>query len=177
MASLGPDISSQMRVQYRWLEGTDDLDEITQLLHRAYRPLSDAGKRFVASHQDVATTRRRIEKGETVIAVDQERIVGTITVMKPGKGGGSSHYSRGNVAACGQFAVEPEYQKKGIGSKLMQLAEERALEYGAVELALDTSEQALALIEFYARRGYRFVEHAQWDSVNYRSVVLSKILG
>lgn len=89
---------------------------------------------------------------------------------------GTAHYQRSDVATCGQFAVEPEYQGKGIGSRLMQLAEERAVEVGATELALDTAEMAHALIEFYAKRGFRFIEHVRWDTVNYRSVVLSKVL-
>jgi len=28
----------------------------------------------------------------------------------------------------------------------------------------------------YEKRGYRFIEYARWDSVNYRSVILSKTL-
>jgi len=47
----------------------------------------------------------------------------------------------------------------------------------AGEVALDTSEHASHLIALYTRRGYRFVEHVRWDTVNYRSVVLSKALG
>jgi DNA-binding winged helix-turn-helix (wHTH) protein len=43
-------------------------------------------------------------------------------------------------------------------------------------MALDTSEHADHLISIYKNRGYRFVEHVRWESVNYRSVVLSKVL-
>jgi hypothetical protein len=58
----------------------------------------------------------------------------------------------------------------------MGIAEARAREKGVAELALDTSEHAEGLIAMYKRRGYRFIEYAQWDSVNYRSVILSKRL-
>jgi hypothetical protein len=54
--------------------------------------------------------------------------------------------------------------------------ERRAREKGVAELALDTSEHAEGLIAKYTRRGYRFIEYAKWDSVNYRSVILSKRL-
>ena len=47
---------------------------------------------------------------------------------------------------------------------------------GAAELALDTAEPARHLIDWYTRLGYRFIEYAQWDVTNYRSVVMSKRL-
>ena len=53
----------------------------------------------------------------------------------------------------------------------MDIVEARAREKGVVELALDTSKHAEALIAMYAKRGYRFIEYSRWDSVNYRSVI------
>jgi GNAT superfamily N-acetyltransferase len=61
-----------------------------------------------------------------------------------------------------------------IGSRLIAHVEQRAAEKGIAELAVDTAEPATHLRRFYAARGYRFVEHAQWTCVNYRSVVMSK---
>ncbi len=58
----------------------------------------------------------------------------------------------------------------------MDYVEAYAAEEGACEIALDTSEHAHHLISMYQNRGYRFVEYAQWDVTNYRSVVLSKTL-
>jgi ribosomal protein S18 acetylase RimI-like enzyme len=75
-----------------------------------------------------------------------------------------------------QFGVEPGLQRRGIGSILLDLVERRARETGAGELALDTAEGAAHLIKLYEKRGYRFVEHADWEKTNYRSVVLSKRL-
>jgi hypothetical protein len=43
------------------------------------------------------------------------------------------------------------------------------------ELALDTSEHAEALIAMNTRRGYRFIEYAQWDSVNHRRVLSKRL--
>jgi len=47
---------------------------------------------------------------------------------------------------------------------------------GATELALDTSEGADHLIAWYERKGFRFVEYAQWKGKSYRSVIMSKML-
>jgi ribosomal protein S18 acetylase RimI-like enzyme len=81
-----------------------------------------------------------------------------------------------NVASFEQLAVEPDLQGRGIGSALVDTAEDNARRAGAVEIGLDTSEQANALIAWYVGRGYRFVQFATWEVLNYRSVVLSKEL-
>ena len=86
-------------------------------------------------------------------------------------------YALPGVARFGQFGVLPECQGLGVGSRLLDRIESRALELGAVELACDTAEGATHLIEMYSRRAYRLVGHADWEETNYRSVILSKGLG
>ena len=163
-------------VTYRRLQADDDLNAITQLLHAAYAPLAEAGMRYVASHQDVAATRRRMSHGETFVAVRADAVVGTITLAEAQATHCSPFYDRPDVASFGQFAVLPALQRQGIGSRLMDIVEARAREKGVAELALDTSEHAHALIAMYTKRGYRFIEYSRWDIVNYRSVILSKRL-
>lgn len=156
----------------------DSLEELTALLHRAYRPLAERGMRYLASHQDAATTRERATGPgcECVLAFDGERIVGTITLHRPGAGKGTPWYERADVACFGQFAVDPPHQGRGAGSRLLAWAEARAGALGAAEIACDTSEHAHDLIGLYTRRGYRVVETVRWDVTNYRSVVLSRAL-
>ena len=132
--------------------------------------------RFVASYQDSETTRRRAAKGETIIAATREGIIGTVTLATVQSTHGSPFYDRADVASVGQFGVAPPHKGRGIGSSLMDLVEERARELGVAYLALDTSEHAHGLMELYGRRGYRFIEHVQWQDVNYRSVVMAKTL-
>ena len=170
-----PDKSGRA-ILYRYLKPSDDLDEITALLHEAYAPLASAGMRFVASHQDVSATRRRTQRGETIVAMDEARIVAIVTLANADRTGGAPFYDRPDVANFGQFAVRPSYQRRGIGSALMNLVEQRAREQGVAVLALDTSEDAAHLIAMYEARGYAFVEHLQWPETNYRSVLLAKPL-
>lgn len=80
------------------------------------------------------------------------------------------------MACISQFGVDPEYQKTGIGSRLIETAEQCAIKDGAEEIALDTPETATELIAFYNRRGYNSHVHAKWNEVNYRSVILRKVL-
>jgi GNAT superfamily N-acetyltransferase len=108
---------------------------------------------------------------------DDGAVVGIITLAEAQATHGSPFYDRPDVASFGQFAVLPALQRQGIGSRLMDIVEARAREKGVIELALDTSEHAQALIAMYTKRGYRFIEYSKWDIVNYRSVILSKSLG
>ena len=89
---------------------------------------------------------------------------------------GSPFYDRADVAGFGQFAVRPSYQGRGIGSRLLNLVEQRAKEKNVAMLALDTSEDATHLITLYQSKGYSFVEHIRWPDVNYRSMIFAKPL-
>lgn len=163
-------------VRYRFVRPTDDVGAVTELLHRAYAPLAAKGLRYVAAHQSVDVTRRRMAKGDTVVALIDERIVAVVTLARASATSGSPFYDRPDVASFGQFAVEPVHQKHGIGSVLLATVETLARQRAVSVLALDTSELAVALIEFYTKKGYAFVEHVRWPDVNYRSVILAKQL-
>lgn len=112
-----------------------------------------------------------------LVAVDETgALVGTITFYPCEATSGSAWYDRPEVSSFGQFAVEPALQRTGLGSRLLETVERRALESGAEELALDTAEGAKHLIAIYQRRGYRLVGNADWSETNYQSVILSKRL-
>jgi len=53
------------------------------MLHRAYAPLASMGFRYLATHQDVETTRRRIAKGECYVGVVEGTVVGTVLLVPP----------------------------------------------------------------------------------------------
>ena len=160
----------------RELQDGDSIEELTSLLHRAYRRLLDMGLRYWATHQTVDDTRTRIAGGTCLVAVLNGRIVGTVTYQYPPRWRDTPWYTRADVACVSQFAVEPECQRRGIGGALMTRVEAMATDDGAAELALNTAEPAVHLIDYYARRGYRLVEHTDATLPHYRSVILSKKL-
>jgi GNAT superfamily N-acetyltransferase len=161
----------------RLIKPDDSIEELTHLLHRSYAALAERGMRFVASHQNEAKTRHRISRGECYLAIHEGKIIGTIIWRAATQTNGTPWYDRPTVSSFGQFAVEPAWQQRGIGSRLLTIAEQRAATTGATELALDTAESADDLIRYYNKRGYRFIAYAKWDVVNYRSVILSKRIG
>lgn len=158
-----------------WTE-TDDVSSLTALLHLAYKPLLDSGMQYHAGRQDDAITARRIGGGRFCWVIDQPHLLATVTLSPPHLVRGCSWYDRDDVASVGQLAVHPEWQGHRLGTVLMRQAEEAARELGAAEVAVDTSERAHHLIDWYGRLGYRIVGDADWDATNYRSVVLSKSL-
>ena len=159
----------------RTLEPGDSIADFTAFLHRAYAELAASGLRYVATHQTEATTRRRIHEGECYVAFLEGSLAGTVTFHDTAHAKGCPWYDRPDVANFHQLAVDPRLRGRGIGSLLLALIERRAAQTGASEIACDTAEQASHLIRMYERRGYRFIEYADWRPVtNYRSVVLSK---
>lgn len=167
-----------MNILIREFQDTDSIPEITALLHRAYKPLADAGLKYVASYQDDARTLRRITSGKCFIAAQNEKIIGTISyyTSRYNRPDAPDLYNKEGVAHFGQFAVEPNAQKQGIGSLLMDHVEQLALYQGNHTVSFDTAEVALGLISYYTKRGYKFEAYHQWDMTNYRSVVMKKAL-
>jgi GNAT superfamily N-acetyltransferase len=158
-----------------WLP-TDDVAALTELLHQAYGQLARAGFRYLASHQDEAMTRKRLETGHPLVAVLDGTIVGTVTLYPPRPNSPCDLYRQSDVFSFGQFGVRPDLQRGGIGRCLVDRIEAEARELGAARLALDTAEGATHLVRWYERLGFRFVQYAQWDMTNYRSVVMCKPL-
>jgi ribosomal protein S18 acetylase RimI-like enzyme len=154
-------MTDRPNITIRPLSDLDSIEELTQLLHRAYKILADMQLRFVATYQDVETTRKRISGGICFVAECDGKIVGTITYYSPAHTGGSPFLDLPETAHMGQLGVEPEVRGRRIGKRLIEQVESVAIADGATELALDTAEPARHLIEWYERMGYRFIEHVQ----------------
>jgi GNAT superfamily N-acetyltransferase len=164
------------RLCIRGFAGSDSVPAITALLHSAYGSLALNGFRYLASHQDDAMTRHRLRSGFPFVAESGGNIIGTVTLYKPSPTSLCEWYRQPTVYSFGQFAVRPDLQKRGIGSRIYEHVEVFARSLGVVELALDTAEGALHLRRWYERLGFRFVQFISWDETNYRSVILSKTL-
>src|SRR5437764_450818 len=110
-------------VTLRLLTPADSLLDLTALLHRAYGALAARGMKYLASHQDLEVTRQRISRGECWLAEADGQIIGTVTLRDAAHTKGSPWYDRPEVASFGQFAVDPGWQRRGVGSMLMRRVE------------------------------------------------------
>lgn len=152
------------------------IEELTKILHSAYRPLAEQGMKYLATHQSPEITLSRLKSGESFLGFLSDELISTITLVEAREGESCEYYRKPGVYFFTQFAVKPDCQKLGIGSYLMDFIEDHAKFSGAKYLALDTSERAIDLINLYSKRNYKLVDYVQWDVTNYRSVVLSKEL-
>ena len=164
------------QVDIRRFAAGDSLKQLTALLNDAYRIHLQRGLRYVATWQDETLTSTRMAGAECWIAMDGDRIVGTITLRPPARAGGHPFLDRPDVAVFNQLAVAPAYQGSGLGHRLMACAETRARELGAAEIACETAQSEVGLIDWYKRQGYRVVGTANRETTNYVSYVLSKRL-
>lgn len=170
-------------IRVRLIQPSDSIPEITKLLHRAYAGQVAMGLAPLAGRQDDATTRKRCNSGACYLAVQEdpthpmrERIVGIILFHEVEDDKGPPWFQNKFVDSFSQFAVDPDVQGKGIGRLLLEKCERQAQEAGATELACSMAEPDRDLLQFYLKRGYRFIEHWQWPYTNYRSAILSKTL-
>ena len=163
-------------LRVRPFETSDSIHDLTSLLHRAYARLGRMGLNYTAVDQTAEVTAKRIQGGQCFVVTSEGALVGTIVVQPTYEKNECEYFTRPQVAAAHQFAIDPEHQGKGIGRMLLEHAEKWAKQSGFIELAIDTAEPATHLVELYSRLGYRHVGWVQWPGKVYRSVVLSKLL-
>lgn len=164
----------------RPLAARDSLAALTALLHRAYAPLLARGMNLCAATQDELTTRRRAAEGRCFVAEVNGELVGTVTVTGP-YDEASARWSadvpwfrQRDTAQFHQFAVDPEWQRQQVGSRLVAACETWARESGFRFMALDVAQPAAELRTLYRRLGYEEVGHVQWPGKAFKSVVMRK---
>lgn len=160
----------------RRFNSTDSLEDVTQLLHRAFAPMAMLGANCQCVDQPSSTTRERMARGDCLVAVADRRIVGTLTMEACDPASPVAHYRTPGTASLHQFAVDPAYQGAGVGRALLKVATlwARTRQFGAI--ALDTPALALDVRAFYAHQGFRLVQVARLAGRGYDSAVMSKTI-
>jgi GNAT superfamily N-acetyltransferase len=129
-----------LAVEVRSARGRDR-DEVVRCVDAAYSPCVDAiGVRPAPFFDDY---RRLIEAGSVWVAENGGGVVGVI-VMWPEM----------DYWYIDNLAVVPSRHGEGIGSVLLEAAEQAARPAGRSEIRLYTNEAMTSNLEFYARRGF-----------------------
>lgn len=118
-----------------------DAEAIVSVINAAFRHAES----FLIDQNriDVETVRGLLQKGTFLVADDLGVLCGCVYVEP-----------RGDRSYLGLLSVDPRRQKSGLGSKLMQAAEDHCAKAGSRFMDLRIVNVRKELPSFYHRRGY-----------------------
>jgi GNAT superfamily N-acetyltransferase len=118
-----------------------DADAIVSVINAAFRHAES----FLIDQDriDVETVRDLLQKGSFLVA-DDLGVLCACVYVEP----------RGDRSYLGLLSVDPQRQKSGLGSKLMQAAEDHCAKAGSRFMDLRIVNVRKELPSFYHRRGY-----------------------
>jgi GNAT superfamily N-acetyltransferase len=121
--------------------GKREAEALARVINAAFRK---AESFFIERDRiDLEKVRALQRSGEFLVCGGADAIVGCVYVEM-----------RGDRSYLGLLAVDPEAQKAGLGSKLMEAAEEHCRKAGSQFMDIQTVNLRRELPEFYHRRGY-----------------------
>ena len=130
-----------------------DAEELVALANTCYR--GESGKRGWTTESDLLDG-TRTDKAEVemlittagsaiLVCVDRDSIIGSVHVQR-----------QGFVCYLGMLMVNPEEQRGGVGSKLIEAAEKHARDmWDSKTMTMSVISIRDELIAYYERRGYR----------------------
>lgn len=132
----------------------DDVPALVRVINRAYRveEFFVLGER--TTEEDIA--RRLALPDAAFLVIDDDapgRLAGAVFVER-----------RGERGYFGMLSVDPDRQKRGLGRRLVRLAEEHCRAAGCRFMDLDVVNLRLELPAFYRSLGYEDAGHAPFPS-------------
>ncbi len=131
----------------------DDAEQVLGVVRRAYRSIGEFEIEFAAVHADLEMVRTNIAEHASYVLEIGGMIVATISLR--------SLPEVTDLPFLYNFAVDPAYANRGVGSKLLAYAEEAVVRDILLSPAvvLATSAKHPWLLPMYERKGYvRFYE-------------------
>lgn len=104
-----------------------------------------------------------VGRGEVWVAVDDDEIVGLLVLVPQ-----PDHLLLENIA------VRPQAQGRGVGARLLGLAEHEAARLGLAEIRLYTNAAMTENLDYYPRHGY--VQTHRAEQHGFQRVFFSKQL-
>jgi len=145
-----------------------DLEPLLSLTHRAYAANKALGFNFYGTRETMDDMREVFGAKALWKLVENGRLIGTTRLQE--------YPDQPGVLYVNRMCVEPAEQKRGLGKRLMDFAEDEAVRRGLRAVRLDTAKLFERLVEWYLRLGYVVISETQWDVTNYRSVIMEKRL-
>ena len=164
-------------VTVRPLDSKDSIQELTELLHLAFKLDEQQPYEYPMAKQNEETTRMHVKCGDCWIADVEGRLTGVGLVWPPEKNVHRRWYRRWyrprQTAYLRLLAVHPDFQGMGVGTMLLDHCEQSAVKMSAWELA-GSSPVGSRQLSLYKRRGYRIFRYISFSDLNYHSVAFAK---
>jgi predicted N-acetyltransferase YhbS len=127
-----------------------ELDIVASLIVDAYAEFAasmapDAWSMFA---QDIANVYGRLSDSEIIVATDDERIVGTVTMFRDWRG------AQEGTLALRLLAVPPDERGSGVGSALMEWAVDEARKDGKTRVVLTAMQAMDAMRDIAGKMGF-----------------------
>ena len=147
-----------------------ELSELT-VIEEAGRVTADSYREFARPGSDwdsyllrIADVADRVQRTRVIVAVEEDRILGTVTLELTGRTEGSNRNHRENQPlAPGQahvrmLGVAPEARGRGIGKLLMEACIDESRKAGKTLLTLNTTERMKVAQAMYESMGFTRAE-------------------
>lgn len=123
----------------------DDVPAIASTLRRAFLEFESlyTPEAFAATISSIDQIRLRLREGPTWVALQDEAVIGTVSVVP-----------KGDALYVRSMAVDPGARGGGIGRQLMRRVEEYATERGFRRLYLSTTPFLIGAIRLYEKCGF-----------------------
>src|SRR5688500_10906290 len=124
----------------------------------AYKELGRPGESgWCYARRRIASVTSRADRTLVLVAVEEERILGTVTLELEERveGGHERPPLAPDEAHVRMLGVHPDAQGRGIGRRLMLACIDRARRAGKARMSLDTTDQMKAAQHLYESMGFR----------------------
>ena len=143
----------------------DDGDALAAAYRSAYAENRDLGFPAKAGSVTASTVREWIRETQVFVAETDEGVVGGVRLE-----------TTEGVATISRLGVRERWKGEGIGSRLLERAEQAAREAGHTTVRLTTPDEHPFLPEFYHSHGYEITGDYPLSFREYDEVVMEKSL-
>jgi GNAT superfamily N-acetyltransferase len=146
---------------------TEDADAIAVTYRNAYRENRELGFPAKAESATAEEVRDWIRNHRMLVAETDETVVGGVRLETVDD----------ETVKLSRLGVREGWQGMGVGSRLLERAEESARARGSERIRLIAPEKHPFLVEFYRSRGYTVTDEYRLDHREYDEVAMEKTLG
>lgn len=155
-----------IKIEFRKAK-VEDASDVARIYHDAYQENIKMG--FPASAVTVETkeVENWIKNAYIFVSFANDEMVGAVRIMiKP----------EWDVLVLSRLGISSKWKGKGIASKLMDFAEQEAVNLGWDKIRLTTPINHPYLPNMYRRRGYKDIGVREFNDLPYDEVILEKEL-